>query len=99
MKKYKTSVLVFPSYIESCPFPLIEARSLNAMILVSDCPFAREILNDYENAYFFNAFKPEELAQLMEKVMSGEIELKSADEFVRTQEDSWKKVIDCLYKM
>lgn len=67
------SVLVFPSYIESFGLPLKEAREIGTIVLAADTLFAREILEGYENAYFFNTFCPNELAELMNKVISAEI--------------------------
>ena len=74
IEKYAQSTLLFPSYIETFGLPMAEARQVGTIILASDCPFSREVLENYENAYFFNPFKPEELAELMERVISGEIQ-------------------------
>ena len=70
---YTTSVLVFPSYIETVGLPLIEARTVGAIILAADCEYAHEILDDYPNAYFFDPFVPSQLADLMEKMITGMI--------------------------
>lgn len=70
---YSKSVLLFPSYVESSPLPLTEAKLHNSIILASDYPFSHEILAEYNNAYFFNAFKPDELAYLMDRVLSRKI--------------------------
>lgn len=66
---YRKSVLVFPSYIETFGLPLLEAMRHKGMILASDQPFSREILQDYENARFFNCFDSKGLADLMESVI------------------------------
>lgn len=73
MEKYNTSTLIFPSYIESVGLPLIEASQMGTIILAADCPYSREVLHGYENAYFFDPFDPSQLASLMEKVISGKI--------------------------
>ena len=52
---------------------MAEAASAGPIVLASDCPFSHEILDGYENAYFFDPFKPAELADLMRKVITGEI--------------------------
>ena len=52
---------------------MAEAASAGTVVLASDCPFSHEILDGYENAYFFDPFKPSELADLMRKVIKGEI--------------------------
>ncbi len=95
IEKYAESTLVFPSYIETFGFPMAEARKVGTVVLASDCPFSREVLDNYENAYFFDPFKPEELAKLMERVISGDIvkkpSLNSPD-----SDDCWKKILDTL---
>lgn len=64
---YASSVLVFPSYIETIGLPLLEARSVRAWILAADCLYARDVVGDYEQAEFFDCFDAEKLSQLMEK--------------------------------
>lgn len=70
---YSKSVLIFPSYIESSPLPLSEAKLHGAPILASDCPFSHEILDGYENKYFFNPFNEDEIAELMKKTIKENI--------------------------
>lgn len=74
--QYTKSILLFPSYIETFGLPLLEARLHRTIILASDCPFSHEILDGYENAYYFNPFRADELANLMKAVMSNEISYK-----------------------
>lgn len=50
---YEKSVLLFPSYIETVGLPVYEAKSLGCPILVSDCAYARNIVNNYNKAEFF----------------------------------------------
>jgi len=66
---YRSSVLLFPSYIETYGLPLAEARSLGTPILAADTPFAREILSGYDRAGFFPPFEPDRLASLMEDLI------------------------------
>lgn len=90
---YQGSTLVFPSYIESFGYPLVEARAVGTLILASDCPFSHELLDGYENAYFFDPFSPEQLASLMKQILSGKIvkkDVKREDTEVR---DNWVGVI------
>lgn len=94
IEKYAQSTLIFPSYIETFGFPMAEARKVGTVVLASDCPFSREVLDGYENAYFFDPFKPEELAHLMERVITGSIEKK----LLTTQEpgctNSWQRILE-----
>jgi len=94
-KKYLSSVLVYPSYIESFSFPLAEARRFNSVILASDCNFSREVLRGYDNVHFFDPFKPEELAELMKKSISGEI-IKQGKIMQSDNSDSWLEVINII---
>lgn len=99
--KLNNEVLVFPSYIETFGLPLAEGRQLNSIIFAADTPFAREVLSGYENAYYFNPFKAEELAELMLKVINGEIAKKSiayANEYADT-DSSWDTVLAAIIKI
>ena len=74
---YSKSILLFPSYIETFGLPLVEAKLHRSIIFAADCPFAREILEEYPNAYFFDPFNVYELVDLMKKVLEGEIGYKA----------------------
>lgn len=73
MSKYESDVLIFPSYIESFGLPLIEAAVSGDIILAADTVFARELLKNYDNVYFFKYDDAESLSKLMKKVISHEI--------------------------
>ncbi len=93
---YNKSTLIFPSYIETFGYPLTEARKMGSIILASDCAFSHEALKDYENAYFFDPFNAHELANLMQKVISGEISKKECAETFSEQLDGWKNVMNTV---
>ncbi len=93
IEKYAESTLIFPSYIETFGFPMAEARKVGTIVLASDCPFSHEVLEGYENAYFFNPFKPEELAALMERVITGDIEKQTPSEEANNRCDSWLLIL------
>lgn len=92
IKRYGESTLIFPSYLETIGLPLLEARNANTLILVSDCQYAHETLKGYKNAYFFNPFNPQELADLMGKVVSGEITRFNNFDY-NTPKSDWSNVI------
>ena len=69
METYASTVLLFPSYIETFGLPLLEARQTGAPVLASDCPFSREILEGYASARFFDPFSPDELADRMSEIL------------------------------
>lgn len=74
---YKQSILLFPSYLETFGLPLEEAKSVGSIIFASNMPFSHEILDSYENSYFFDAFDSIELYELMKKAITNEITYKS----------------------
>lgn len=98
-KKYNRTSMIFPTFIEALGYPFTEARQIGAICLVSDIGVARELLAGYENAYFFDPFKPEELAELMKKVISGEIVKKPIKKEEKKTENSWDNVIKILQEM
>lgn len=67
---YTQSVLLFPSYIETFGLPLLEARLVGSPIIASDSPFSHEVLHDYEEVDYFNAFDSNRLTSLMEKYIN-----------------------------
>ena len=86
----------YKTYIETFGYPLIEAKKMGAIILASDCDFSHELLDGYENAYFFNPFSADELYKLMKAVLSGDIVRKNTqNEFTISRNAStWQLVID-----
>ncbi|HOO28743.1 MAG TPA: glycosyltransferase, partial [Lachnospiraceae bacterium] len=70
---YQERILLFPSYIETFGYPPAEARKAGTVIFASDCPFCHEVLENYEDAYYFDPFQPKELAALMEQSIKGEL--------------------------
>lgn len=99
VSRYHTSTLVFPSYIETFGYPLAEARQAGTIVLASDTAFSREVLADYANAYFFDPFKPQELADLMEQVIRGEIVRQDTSAKLAEQCDGWIEVMDIIRRM
>lgn len=64
-KYYSQSILLFPSYLETCGLPMLEAREADCRILASDMPFSHEDLDGYANAAFFKYNDPVELSKKM----------------------------------
>lgn len=94
--RYHGSTLLFPSYIETFGYPLAEARRAGTIVLAADTAFSREVLEGYENAYFFDPFRPQELASLMERVISGDIVRREVSAVPTEQSDSWARVADIV---
>ena len=98
--RYKKEILLFPSYIETFGYPPAEARAVGGCILASDCPFCHEVLEGYKGAAYFDPFKPEELAALMERAIRGELFDAGTYEDNTVRRDpahsSWAKVREVL---
>lgn len=73
LSMYENNILLFPSYIESFGLPLVEAALKADIILAADTEFAREILNQYQNVYFYKYTDAKRLADLMEKIIKNKI--------------------------
>lgn len=96
-KKYAETILLFPSKIETFGMPLAEARKIGTIIIASDTKFSREILKDYNNAYFFDPNNAKELSEIMKKCIKGCILKKPNNEKnIVPQQNSWKTVIDTI---
>ena len=72
-KYYSKTTLLFPSYLETCGLPMLEARMAGSRILASDMPFSHEALDGYPNVRFFPYDDPKELADCMQKVILGQM--------------------------
>ena len=96
---YRGGTLLFPSYIETFGYPMGEARCVGTMVLASDTPFSREVLDGYENACFFDPFRPEELADLMEQIATGKLVRKEVSAPESKQVNNWALVSEQILAM
>jgi glycosyltransferase involved in cell wall biosynthesis len=95
---YTKSVLLFPSYIETFGLPMLEAKLHKGIILASDCPFSHEILDGYENAYFFNPFDISRLVELIYLTINKYIEYKDNNYIADSFKGSILKSIANVFK-
>lgn len=72
-KYYSKSVLIFPSYIETFGLPILESKMHRGIILIAHTAFSHEILDNYSNTHYFNAFDSDELAHLIEQMSNGSL--------------------------
>jgi len=94
---YKScDLMLFPSYIESFPLPLIEAASFGLPILVADLPYAREVIVDYEGVKFLDYKDAKLWAKNIILLYNNRVRYKP---YYSNYETSWKdffKLIDKL---
>lgn len=97
IKRLSRSVLLFPSYIETVGLPLLEGKMVGTLIIASDTAFSHEILDDYENKYYFDPFSSLELAEIMQKVIEEDVNFTRNTEINTIQEKpGWRKIIEVL---
>jgi glycosyltransferase involved in cell wall biosynthesis len=93
---YNKSVLLFPSYIETFGLPILEGRISKTVIIASDCNFSHEILDGYENSYFFNPFNDEQLAFIMKDLIQNKKYVPVTTANIRSNTNSWVTVIEMI---
>ncbi len=67
----QSSVLVFPSKLETWGLPITEAKQFNIPIILADLPYAHETIGSYDKVKFFNPDDHIQLAECMESFMDG----------------------------
>lgn len=92
---YTKSILLFPSYIETFGMPMLEARMHKGIIIAADTSFAKEILEGYENAKFFEAFNSKELSLLMYQYLQKQEKYNTVLE-VQDKGSNTRQLIDIL---
>lgn len=93
---YTRSVLIFPSYIETFGLPLLEAKLHNGIIFASDCPFSHEILDGYENVYFFDPFDSSDIGDLMRDVVEGKIKYHNIKYCGKREKNTRRQLLDII---
>lgn len=66
-EQYTSTILVFPSFIETVGLPLIEAKMNGSLIMASDYQYAHEALENYENVFYVTPSDIDGLTELIEK--------------------------------
>lgn len=93
---YSKTILLFPSYLETCGLPMLEAQASQAWILASDMPFSHEALEGYPNKEYFTYDSADDLAKRMKEFIKGkeyqEIEKKEKRKSLSLVESMLKRV-------
>ncbi len=66
--------VVFPSRVETWGLPISEAKSFGKRLIISDLPYAREAVGDYDKVFFFNPLDIQQLANAMFALLQNTLE-------------------------
>lgn len=97
-QRYESSVLIFPSFLETVGLPLKEACKAGGIIIAADCPYAHEAMEDYKNAHYFKYDDDMAVAQYMINCMNNSIGY-SDFELKQKEMSSWEIVFKELYNI
>jgi glycosyltransferase involved in cell wall biosynthesis len=98
----RSSIMVFPSVLESFGLPLVEARSVGSYIIAVDLPYAREILLGYPRVVYFTMDSAADLALKLRNVAANdhlpEINTEREQEYLQyfSPERTWGRLISEL---
>lgn len=98
---YKESdYLIFPSTLETWGLPISEFKEYNKPMLLANLPYAYETVGNYNQVSFFDVNNPEELANIIEKIKSGNFKFGSntLKEFAEPLAHNWKELFNLLLK-
>ncbi|MBV9963282.1 MAG: glycosyltransferase [Parafilimonas sp.] len=93
-----SSCLIFPSKLETWGLPITEMKSFHKPIFVANELYAHETVADYDKAVFFNANNSDELAGLMEQLITDTIIFHKTN-FTQPAQPftkSWKELFNLL---
>lgn len=93
---YKKAILVFPSFIETFGLPLLEAKMHDGLILASDSLFSKEVLADYNNAYYFDPFNSNDLYELMKKIVDKKIIHNENHMIIKDEINPKTNIVNCI---
>lgn len=90
---YKSvDAILYPSYIETLGLPLLESAALGLPILVSDLPYAKDVVGNYEGATFIELHNIQSWADAMLNLCENPIRYSP---LLPSYESNWK-VFFCL---
>ena len=92
----KSSYLIFPSKLESWGLPITEYKAFNKPMILADLDYSKEALGDYDRVVFFNPYKAEELASIMEKVIKNENVWREHKTSMIPDANSWDELFNIL---
>lgn len=96
----KIDCLLFPSKLETWGLPISEAKAFEKPMLLANLAYAKETVGNYDKVSFFNAEKPQELANLMSQFVNKTILYQgNNDTFDKNDQlNDWNSTFDFITK-
>ena len=99
--KYYANVdaLIFPSRLETWGLPITEFKNYNKPILAANLPYAKETVNSYDKAIFFDTNSPKELAELYKKFIEEKLDFAKTNEIIPSKPfvKGWQELLEYLF--
>lgn len=94
---YKSvDTLLFPSYIETLGMPLLEGAAIGLPIIVSDLPYARSVIGEYEGSHFVESNNIEAWSKAIIDTCNNR---RRYDPLIIPEESNWKMFFTLIDKM
>lgn len=88
----RANIILFPSKIEAFGLPLIEASMFGTPILASNLPYAKEVLENYNNVTFCNPDEENEWTLAIIQQLKQNIKIKNFP-YMKNTENSWNEFL------
>jgi glycosyltransferase involved in cell wall biosynthesis len=75
LEMYTHSVLIFASDIETFGFPMREMSIIGGPVIVTQRPYAYDVVGSYDNSVFFEHKNADELSSKMKELIEGKFKL------------------------
>ena len=89
----RANIILFPSKIETFGLPLIEASMFGTPIIASNLPYAREVLENYNNVTFCNPEEENEWTLAIKQQLK-QNKKKANLPYIENTENSWNEFLD-----
>ena len=94
-----TNALLFASKMETWGLPITEAKEFHKPLFLSDLPYAKETVGQYDKVSFFNPNEPKELAQKLELFLKNELKFDIINHSSIKKPDfiGWNSIFDFIF--
>ncbi|CAM3771622.1 glycosyltransferase [Flavobacterium gelidilacus] len=92
------NALLFPSKLETWGLPLTETKEFNKPIFVSDLPYAKETVGNYNKVSFFNPSNSDELAEKLKLFITNKLEFDETKNSKKPDFVGWNSIFDYIFE-